>query len=107
MATEISSPVLSKKDDSEAVLQIRHRLHELNNLLTGILLSAGLLRPASGSTRMIGRHIDEIERTAEQAACLVNEIRGFVRNFSLSQAALDRTKVCDVRPSLGQQNGED
>ena len=94
------------------ILQVRRMLHELSNVLTGVLITAGLLKnfvPLSGNG---GRYAGDLELSAERAAALVNDVRTNIHALQAlaepaGAGAFERTKVCDVRPSLGQESGED
>jgi hypothetical protein len=97
------------------ILEIRRQLHDLSNVLTGVLITAGLLKsfvPLTGSGE---RYASDLEEGAERAAALVSEVRLGVRGLQAlvveggqeSAVAAQSTNVCDVRPSLGQETGED
>jgi glutamine synthetase type III len=94
------------------ILRVRRMLHELSNVLTGVLITAGLLKnfvPLSGNG---GRYAGDLELSAERAAGLVSEVRASIHALqALAEASegevFERTKVCDVRPSLGQESRED
>lgn len=96
----------------QRVLDIRRMLHDLSNVLTGLLITAGLLKsfvPLSGNGE---RYAGDIESSAERAAELVSEVRGAVHQLQAmvqpsDNRPLNSTKVCDLRPSLGQESGED
>lgn len=96
----------------QQVLNIRRMLHDLSNVLTGVLITAGLLKsfvPLSGNGE---RYASDIEKSAERAAELVSEVRGSIHQLQAmveeaAQGSTYSTKVCDVRPSLGQESGED
>ncbi len=86
---------------------IRRQLHDLSNTLTGLLITAGLLKHFVPLTGHGGRYASEIEGSAERAAQLTGEIREAVHRLQAVLApAGERTNVCDVRPSLGQKSGE-
>jgi hypothetical protein len=93
----------------EQILEVRRLLHDLSNVLTGLLITAGLLRnfvPLAGNG---GRYASDLEGSAERAAELVGEVRGKIHRLQVlnGPAAGASTTVCDVRPSLGQKSGED
>ena len=92
----------------EDVLEIRRLLHDLGNVLTGLLITAGLLKNFVPLTGHGGRYASDIEFSAERSAALVTEVRTRVHRVqaSISGEVCQRTKVCDVRPSLGQESGE-
>ncbi len=94
---------------SEAtILGIRRLLHDLSNVLTGLLITAGLLKNFVPLTGSGGRYASDIEASAERAAGLVAETRTEIHRLqALLAAARQSTKVCDVRPSLGKEIGED
>lgn len=90
-----------------AVMGIRRQLHDLSNVLTGLLITAGLLKHFVPLTGNGGRYADDIEASAERSAALVSDVReGIHRIQALLEERSDRTNVCDVRPSLGQESGE-
>jgi signal transduction histidine kinase len=99
----------------EQILAIRRQLHDLSNVLTGLLITAGLLRSFVPLTGNGGRYASDMEESAERAAALVSEVRtGVHRLQSLAAERLvgaeedsQSTNVCDVRPSLGQESRED
>jgi len=90
-----------------AVMGIRRQLHDLSNILTGLLITAGLLKHFVPLTGNGGRYADDLEEGSERAAGLVDDIR---REIHRLEALVDKrgesTIVCDARPSLGQQSGE-
>lgn len=60
--------------DSEAVKRLRHLLHELANVFTGVLVTGGLLHHAlDGDLRQ--RYTGEICTGGERGAALVREAR--------------------------------
>ncbi|WP_041855809.1 hypothetical protein [Candidatus Korobacter versatilis] len=94
-------------EDGTAIMGIRRRLHDLSNVLTGLLITAGLLKNFVPLTGNGGRYADDLEASAERAAVLVNEVREDVHRLqALLQERSESTIVCDVRPSLGQESGE-
>lgn len=65
----------------EQILEARRLLHDLSNVLTGLLITAGLLKnfvPLSGNG---GRYASDVEASAERAAALVGEVRGRVHRL--------------------------
>jgi hypothetical protein len=106
----------TSQSNSEAqlaqILRVRRMLHELSNVLTGVLITAGLLKNFVPLTGNGGRYAGDLELSAERAAGLVTEVRASIHELQALNAAAEglsgeRTKVCDVRPSLGQESGED
>lgn len=92
------------------ILTVRRELHDLSNVLTGLLITAGLLKnfvplPGNGA-----RYASDIEGSAQRAASLADQIRERIHwlQGAIAPAELEdsSTKVCDVRPSLGQKTGE-
>jgi hypothetical protein len=65
----------------EQILEARRLLHDLSNVLTGLLITAGLLRnfvPLAGHG---GRYASDLEGSAERAAELVVEVRGKIHRL--------------------------
>ena len=93
----------------EQIRTIRRLLHELNNVLTGELISAGLLRSLVPLTPPGGRYASDIEASLERARELVGGLHRAVQRLEsrLRVRPIHSTSVCDVRPSLGQPTGED
>jgi hypothetical protein len=96
------------------IVEIRRLLHDLSNVLTGLLITAGLLRHFVPLTGNGGRYACDIEGSAERASDLVSQVRVGVHRLQAIAAlgsdeagSRESTKVCDVRPSLGQESGED
>jgi hypothetical protein len=108
-----SSPgVATSEAQVVEILRVRRMLHELSNVLTGVLITAGLLKNFVPLTGNGGRYASDLEASAERAAGLVTEVRACIHGLqALVEGAGgglgERTKVCDVRPSLGQESGED
>jgi hypothetical protein len=105
----VPSQAKSEPQPGEQILEIRRLLHDASNVLTGLLITAGLLRhlvplPATGE-----RYASELESSAERAVELFSDVRSRIHRLqgSLIGASVESTKVCDARPSLGQRNGED
>lgn len=90
----------------EHILEVRQLLHDLSNVLTGLSITAGLLRNFVPLTGNGGRYASDIEGSAERAAELVCEVRGKVHRLQALNG-YESTNVCDVRPSLGQESRED
>ena len=98
---------LAGDGSNASIMGIRHLLHDLSNILTGLLITAGLLKHFVPLTGNGGRYAGDIEGSAERAAALVTEIRQEVHRLQATVEARDEsTIVCDVRPSLGQESGE-
>jgi len=73
------------------VQQLRHALHELSNLLTGILVSGGLVQQGgAGESRM--RYMDSVCESGERGAMLVREVR------AMFAAALERDGYVEDEP---------
>jgi len=72
------SPVIASQGlvimDSSDVRDMRHRLHELANVFTGVMLSSGLLGQylEGGSLQ---RYATDIAEGAERGSALVRELR--------------------------------
>jgi hypothetical protein len=90
----------------EHILEVRRLLHDLSNVLTGLLITAGLLKNFVPLTGNGGRYASDIEGSAERAAELVCEVCGKVHRLQALNGH-ESTKMCDVRPSLGQESRED
>ncbi len=88
------------------ILEARRLLHDLSNVLTGLLITAGLLKNFVPLTGNGGRYASDIEGSAERAAELVCQVRGKVHLLQALNGQ-ESTNVCDVRPSLGQESRED
>jgi hypothetical protein len=91
------------------ILEIRRVLHDLSNVMTGLLITAGLLRAFVPLVGNGGRYASDVEVSAERAAEMLCAVRAGVHRLQdmVGGAAGERTNVCDVRPSLGQESGED
>ncbi len=93
----------------EEVMEIRRLLHELNNVLTGLLITSGLLKSAVPLVRSSERYLRDVEQCSERAGQLVRQVREHVQRVQegVEGGESDRTMVCDVRPSLELGSGED
>lgn len=60
-----------------AVREMRHDLHELANVLTGVMMSGGLLAQQLG-TSPLNHYTSDICECSERCSALVREIRGFL-----------------------------
>lgn len=60
---------------AEAVREMRHSLHELANVLTGVMMSGGLLAQQLGSSPL-NHYTTDICECSERCSALVREIRG-------------------------------
>lgn len=96
------------------ILEIRRQLHDLSNVVTGLLITAGLLRHFVPLTGNGGRYASDIESSGERAAALLAEVQAGIHQLQAvveagadRAGAAERTNVCDARPSLGQKSGED
>jgi len=98
---------IGQNEDVPRILGIRRLLHDLSNVLTGLLITAGLLKNFVPLTGNGGRYADEMEASAERAAALVGKVREEVHRLQgMIRERSESTIVCDVRPSLGQESGE-
>lgn len=108
MPTADNPKQFGNAESLEQILETRALLHELSNVLTGVLVTAGLLKnfvPLSGSGE---RYASDLEQSGDRSARLVEQIRTKIHRLQeLEQSGMrDSTNVCDVRPSLGQRTGE-
>ncbi len=76
--------------------------HDFNNLLTGILGYANLLKLGSQPGEHVYKSADVIERAAERAAELAQQLLGFARKGKLEERPVDMRRVIgDVVAILG------
>lgn len=101
-------PECAELESLKEVMEVRRLLHELNNVLTGLMISSGLLKGATELDGKSERYLRDIERCSERAGGVVQEVRKHVHRLQegLEAGFSDRTMVCDVRPSLGLGSGE-
>jgi hypothetical protein len=99
------SPVIGNHElvvlDSSSVKAMRHRLHELANVFTGMMIAAGLLSQylEAGS---LGQHAKDIAEDGERGCALVRELR------SQLLAACGETEAAspgDADGAIGGQEG--
>jgi hypothetical protein len=70
-----SGQVEGALEAGDPILEIRRQLHDLSNVLTGLLITAGLLKNLLPPTESGGRYANDMEDSAERAAELVAEVR--------------------------------
>lgn len=87
---------------TETLASIRQQLHDLSNVLTGLSFAAGLLRQGVSEQR----YAIAITTLADEASGLVRAVRVEVHRLQ-GMGEGESTNVCDVRPRLGQESGED
>ena len=82
--------------------------HDLNNLLTGILMSCELGRAELIEGHPADVELDTIERTTKRAARLIGQLLAFSRHQVLERRAVDmREVVRGLQPLLRRVIGED
>lgn len=101
-----SVPPINIHESVAQVIQIRELLHELSNVLTGVLITAGLLKQYEPLSLRGERYASDLESGAHQGADLVVEVRNCVHGLQSLLTPPESTTLCDVRPSLGQKDGE-
>jgi hypothetical protein len=74
------------------ILEIRRLLHDLSNILTG-LITAGLLKHFVPLTGNGGRYASDLESSADRVATVVSEVRTGVHRLQAT--------VCRVRKHRG------
>jgi signal transduction histidine kinase len=82
--------------------------HDLNNLLTGILMSAELVRLDSPEDQAVRTELSNIVHTSQRAADLVKQLLAFSRRQALRKVLVDLSnELQDLRPLLHRVIGED
>jgi signal transduction histidine kinase/ActR/RegA family two-component response regulator len=85
--------------------------HDFNNLLTAIMLNLSALKfepGASARSKTEAVHLDEIEKAAQRAALLVQQMLTFARRQPLQPKLVDLNQLGrDLQPMLTRMLGED
>jgi signal transduction histidine kinase len=78
---------------------LRHALHELSNIMTGLLMNTGLLSIALRGNDKLRRYAEDIAQAGERGAALVREARNLVNHgTSGEKSELPVTLECDGQP---------